>query len=109
MKYLNRFIIIIKGLLVSHLLSAQNELNIGEKVPDFEVQNVINYSKKSLRISEFKGKAVIIDFWGTSCRPCIKTLFKLDSLQKKYKDKIQVIAVTDFDTKEKVEIGRAHV
>lgn len=101
---MHHFIAIVVGLLLPFLLKSQNstELTIGDKLPFIEIMNTVNYPKASIKFSDFKGKIVIIDFWGTYCGPCLATLFKLDSLQKKYNDKLQVITVTQFDTKEKV-------
>jgi thiol-disulfide isomerase/thioredoxin len=77
-------------------------LTIGDKVPDIVIENIINYRNAAARISEFKGKLIIIDFWGTTCSNCIAALPKIDSLQKVYKDQMQVFTVTNYDTKEKV-------
>ena len=46
-------------------------LTIGDKVPDVEFENVINYSDKKVRLSDFKGKLMILDFWATWCTSCI--------------------------------------
>lgn len=77
-------------------------LNIGDKVPDIEIDNIINYSRSKIRLSDFRDKLIILDFWGTTCASCIAALPGLDSLQKKFKGKIQVITVTKLDTKDKV-------
>jgi thiol-disulfide isomerase/thioredoxin len=36
----------------------------------------------------FNGKLMILDFWATWCGACISKFPKLDSLQKKYADKL---------------------
>ncbi len=69
------------------------ELKIGDHAPDMTVQHVINTEQQNLRLSDFKGKLIILDFWGIYCSSCIAAFPKLDSLQKKYNDKIQIIAV----------------
>ncbi|MGB8190551.1 MAG: redoxin domain-containing protein, partial [Chitinophagaceae bacterium] len=55
------------------------ELNVGDTLPDLEVKDVINYSKSSIKISEFKDKYLILNFWATWCSPCIVSFPKLDS------------------------------
>ena len=40
-----------------------------------------------LSLSDFKGRVVIIDFFGTWCGPCKAALTNLDKLQKKYANK----------------------
>lgn len=69
-------------------------LGIGDTIPaDLELTNVYNYPVSKIRLSDLKGKLVILDFWATWCGSCISQFPKLDSLQKKYKDKIEILAV----------------
>lgn len=67
-------------------------LKIGEKVPDFEFA-IKNYHSPTAKISDFKGKLLILDFWTTRCASCIYSFPKMEKLQKQYGDKIQVILV----------------
>jgi thiol-disulfide isomerase/thioredoxin len=71
----------------------QTDILIGEKVPDIVFTHLVNHATKTAKLSDFAGKLVIIDFWNTGCSPCIQAFPKLDSLQKKFGDKIQIIAV----------------
>jgi len=71
-------------------------LVIGEIMPQIKFSRVFNYKTKQvvdLRMSDLKGKLVILDFWGTFCIPCIEEFPKLDSLQKMFDGKIQIIPV----------------
>ncbi len=46
-------------------------------------------------LGDYKGKVVLLDFWATYCKPCIKKLPHLEELQNRYgEDKLVVIAVT---------------
>ncbi|MDR2040477.1 MAG: TlpA family protein disulfide reductase [Bacteroidales bacterium] len=40
----------------------------GQPAPDFELKNV---DGKMVRLSDFRGKIVYMDFWGRGCGPCI--------------------------------------
>lgn len=70
-----------------------NALSIGEKVPEIRFERAINYSKDEFKLSDFKGKLVILDFFGTWCGSCIPGIPRLDSLQKLFKDSLQVIVL----------------
>ncbi|MCZ8021293.1 MAG: TlpA disulfide reductase family protein, partial [Cytophagales bacterium] len=52
-------------------------------------------------ISSLKGKPTLINFWFTSCAPCIDEMPILNRLKDKYGDSVNFIAIT-FDSKEKV-------
>jgi thiol-disulfide isomerase/thioredoxin len=70
-------------------------LTIGDKVPGLEIKNICNTPALQSNFSAFKNKLLILDFMGTTCIGCIKGLPILDSLQKKYGNKIQIVLVTN--------------
>lgn len=71
-----------------------NPVKIGEKCPDFEMREIINWKKKNAKLSEFKGKWLILDFWFTNCQPCIAMFPKTKQLEESFKDHIQFMPVT---------------
>ncbi len=77
-------------------------LKIGDSLPAITVTNVVNHSYDTIAIQSYRGKPLIIDFWGEFCTPCIKTLGKLDSLKRAYNESFEVITVTDHGTSEAV-------
>jgi len=80
--------------------TAITALKIGDKVPDIIIKNIINYKSPDVKlsttakISAFKGKLLILDFWATNCGSCIRAIPRLDSLQAKFKDHIQILTVS---------------
>jgi thiol-disulfide isomerase/thioredoxin len=77
-------------------------LTVGDKMPDIVLKSLINYSKSSAKISDFKGKALILDFWFIACGSCREAMPHLDSLQKVFKSDLQLLLVT-WEDKKKVE------
>lgn len=81
-------------------------LKVGDTIPP-ELWNmplqVINHptGKETLALSEYKDKLIILDFWATWCSPCIKSLNKLDTLQREFVEHLAVIPITS-EVKEKV-------
>jgi thiol-disulfide isomerase/thioredoxin len=63
-------------------------------MPDLELKNLVNYKTGSARISDFKGKLLILDFWGIRCTSCIEAMPKMEALQKQFGTKIQILMVT---------------
>lgn len=76
-------------------------IQIGQQVPDLTINNIYNYTSTTAKLSDFKGKLVILDFWATWCSPCVAMIPKMDSLQKQFGDKIQFLSITD-QTKQEV-------
>ena len=76
-------------------------VKIGDFVPDYQFDKVLNYSKSSINLREAEGKILIIEFWGTWCGSCIPALEHLNEIQKKFKDDIMVVGISD-DTEERL-------
>lgn len=74
-------------------------LSIGDQVPDIIFENVLNYKSKKARLSDFKGKLVILDMWSTWCTSCIAAFPKMEKLQEQFKDKIQIILTNPSNSK----------
>lgn len=68
-------------------------LKIGDTLPDLILPTVLNFSDNKLNLTSLRGKLIILDFWSHRCAPCIQAFPKLDSLQKVFKDKIQIVLV----------------
>jgi len=75
-------------------------LKIGDKVPDMVVGQVINYPLNSLPISDFKGRLLILDFWATWCSSCLAHFPLADSLQKEFRNDVQILLVDALNTKD---------
>ena len=59
---------------------------------------------KPLKLADFKGKAVLVNFWATWCAPCVKEMPSLDRLQAEMgKDKFVILPLSlDGPSKPKV-------
>ncbi len=68
-------------------------LSIGDTVPDIQFNNIINYKTTSARLSDFKGKLVILDFWSTWCSACISGFPLMDSLKKEFGKELDILMV----------------
>lgn len=58
----------------------------------------------TVTISRFKGKVVVLNFWGTWCGPCRAELPEFNRIATEYSDSVAVVAVhTVFKAKSKAE------
>lgn len=73
---------------------------VGEKVPQIDVDLWVE--NPSYQTSSLEGKAIVLDFWFTSCAPCVYTIPHLNELSEEYtSEKLAFVAVT-FEEEKKV-------
>jgi thiol-disulfide isomerase/thioredoxin len=63
-----------------------------QKAPALEIRDLRG---RSLRLSDYKGKVVLLNFWATWCPPCRAEMPDLVKMQKEYgKNGLQVVGIT---------------
>ncbi len=60
---------------------------------------------KEVKLSDFRGKVVYVDFWATNCAPCVAEIPYMKKLQEAYKGKDIVFLMVSFD-KSKELLGK---
>jgi len=76
-------------------------LSKGNLAPDFSLYDV---EGKGIKLSDFQGKVVMLNFWATWCGPCKAEVPSMEALYQDYKDKgFVILAVNVGDSKNKVE------
>jgi len=52
--------------------------------------------RQQLKLSEFKGKVVFLNFWATWCKPCEEEMPSMERLHQRFKDKgLVVLAISE--------------
>ena len=62
---------------------------IGNLLPDFTTELL---SGETFRLSDCRGRVVIINFWGTTCAPCVEELPYYEQLRVQYPD-VEILAI----------------
>lgn len=84
------------------IIDIENSTNVGGIFPDVLFEN-----NQKLTKSDFANYDItLIDYWSTTCKPCIQDLPKLVSLYEKYKDyKVNFISITAEKQKDRIELA----
>lgn len=82
-------------------------LKIGNVPPNFELTSLTG---DVVKLSDYKGKKVILNFWATWCPPCKDEMPHLEKYYKKNKDSanIEIIAI-NMTTQDRPEMVRKFV
>jgi thiol-disulfide isomerase/thioredoxin len=84
----------VAAVLLSAARPAVAETKIGDVAPKLAIDTFV----KGKEVKEFeKGKTYVVEFWATWCGPCRTSIPHLTELQKKFKDKVVIVGVSDED------------
>lgn len=84
------------GKLLENQINSWKRFKVGSKAPDFKHPTINN---DTFRLSNQLGKIVILDFWGTWCKSCIKGIPKMKEYHSKYKEETIFISIACRDSK----------
>ena len=72
--------------------SKYEPLTVGKVAPDFHLPDL---NDKELRLSDFRGKVVFLNFWATWCKPCREEMPSMEILYKNFeKDGLVILAIS---------------
>lgn len=89
------------GLFWTNLASAESECKApiagkeGFCAPDFQLRTL---DGKTVRLSQYQGKVVFLNFWATWCQPCAVEIPAMDQANQKMKGKPFVMLAASIDT-----------
>lgn len=95
MKYLLSVLLSLSWAMNAYTQSAGgiNVLKPGDQVPDIEFQYVANGPYQKAKLSDYRGKLLLLGFWSMYCAPCIKNFPNMDSLQQQFNGKLDIVLV----------------
>lgn len=93
-------VLILFAFLVATAFAFGQEKSAPRTAPGFDLQDLTG---KRLRLSDYRGKVVLLDFWATWCAPCQTEVPRFVAFQNEYgKNGFQVIGISMDDTPEPV-------
>lgn len=91
-----RRVVILMVLLAAAAACTRTDKPAGTAVaPDFVLPDL---GGKDVRLTEFKGRVVVVEFWATWCPPCRESIPGMVKLYQAYRDKGLVVLGVSLDT-----------
>lgn len=75
-------------------------IEIGKKAVDFEVELL---SGEKVKLSDYLGTPVFLNFWATWCGPCVGEMPDIEKIKAQYGDKIVILAINGGESKNDVK------
>jgi len=73
---------------------------VGSRAPDFEL---VNLAGETVKLSELRGKIVILNFWATWCEPCKVEMPFFEKLSRNSQSEVEILAVNFDEPPQQVE------
>jgi cytochrome c biogenesis protein CcmG, thiol:disulfide interchange protein DsbE len=80
----------------------------GQQVRDFNLPVYERYQSEygpTFKLSDYKGKPIVLNFWASWCDPCIEEMPLLQATYQEYKDEVLFIGVQTQERGNKKEAG----
>ncbi len=88
------FLIVIRGIILAALIVFPSGMVLGQEAiaPQFVLKDL---NGRTVRLSAYRGKVVVINFWATWCPPCRAEMPDLVRYQREYaRQGLQIIGIT---------------
>ena len=80
-----------EGMEMLQHLNPVKTVSSGDPVPAYDY---VDQEGKTVRLSGFAGKWVLVDFWSNGCGPCLKAVPELGAVSREFQDRLEVVSIS---------------
>lgn len=78
----------------------EDGIEVGKSAIDFEVELL---SGEKVKLSNYLGKPVFLNFWATWCGPCVGEMPAIENIKNEYDGKLEVLLINGGESRDDVE------
>lgn len=80
--------------------AVKGSILINQELPGFESKTL---DGRGIKLSQFKGKVLVVNFWASWCGPCVEEVPSLIKLMQAFPNDLELIAVSGDSTREDID------
>lgn len=88
------------GAAIIYSESLKTRVQVGAAAPEFELPTLTG---ETVRLSDFRGEPVFVNFWAAWCPPCLEEMPAHDEFYRRYGDRITYLAINERETIARIE------
>ncbi len=100
-KKMKPFILFFLSLVLFLNVSGQNADSLQTDIPDIKITDLEGNVENSIEVIKNEGSPMVISFWATWCKPCIKELMNIDEYYEDWQDEtgVKLFAISIDDNR----------
>ena len=79
-----------QGLEIEAYLNLPREVGVGDEMADGDLYDLQGNRR---RLSEFRGKYILLDFRSQGCAPCVRSLPETEQIAQRYREQLEVVGI----------------
>ncbi|GGH85204.1 peroxiredoxin [Pullulanibacillus pueri] len=88
-------IVIAMGYTIFQVVKSKNTVKVGDTAENFTLKNL---DGRSVSLNDLRGKGVMLNFWGSWCKPCEEEMPYIEAAYKQKPDNVEIYGINVGDS-----------